>query len=88
MKRFLLLFSLILITATQVFAAAEGSFQRTLQVNGPVDLEVNTRSGNITVRSGSSSAVIINARIKAGNSWFGADETSIRDIEQHPPISQ
>jgi hypothetical protein len=36
------------------YAAVEGSFQRTLNVSGAVDLDVNTGSGSITVRTGSS----------------------------------
>lgn len=32
--------------------AAEGSFERTLTVTGPVELTVTTGSGSITVRTG------------------------------------
>lgn len=88
MKRFLLLFSLIAFGTAPVFAAAEGSFDRTFQVNGPVDLDVSTRSGDITVHTGSSSTVAIHARIRAGNLWFGSNESDVREIEQHPPVSQ
>jgi DUF4097 and DUF4098 domain-containing protein YvlB len=88
MKHFLLLFAFVALTVAQVFAAAEGSFQRTFQVSGPVDLDVSTRSGNITVHTGSAGTVIINAQIRAGNMWFGSDESAIHEIEQHPPVSQ
>jgi len=88
MKRFALVTLFLALAVAQTFAAAEGSFQRTLQVNGPVDLDVNTRSGNITVHAGSSSTVIINARIRAGNLWFGNNEGAVHEIEQHPPITQ
>jgi DUF4097 and DUF4098 domain-containing protein YvlB len=71
-------------------AAATGHFERTLQVSGPVDLEVVSGSGNITVRTGSSSAVSVSAKIHANASWlFGGDEEArVRRIEQNPPIEQ
>jgi DUF4097 and DUF4098 domain-containing protein YvlB len=87
MKRFLLLLIVAAVLSTPLFA--DGSFQRTFQVSGPVDLAVSTRSGNITVHTGSASTVSISARIRAGNSWFsGNSDSEIRDIEQHPPVSQ
>ena len=55
-----------------------------------MDLDVSTRSGYITVHTGSSSSVIINARIRTNNSWFGGggSESDVRQIEQNPPVSQ
>jgi DUF4097 and DUF4098 domain-containing protein YvlB len=90
MKRFLLIFALLAVVVAPVFAA-DGSFQRTFQVNGPVDLDVSTRSGDITVHTGSSSTVVINARIRTNmSSWFGGggSESDVRQIEQNPPVSQ
>jgi DUF4097 and DUF4098 domain-containing protein YvlB len=68
--------------------AAEGSFQRTLQVNGPVSLEVTTGSGSIQLHGGSSNQVLVSGHIRA-TSWFGGDpEERIRRIEANPPIVQ
>lgn len=72
-------------------AAAEGHFDKTLTVSGPVEMDVATGSGNITVRTGDSGKVEIHARIHADNSWFsdGRDaESRIQYIEQHPPVEQ
>jgi len=71
-------------------AAADGHFDKTLTVNGPVDMDVATGSGNVTVRTGDSGKVEIHARIHAGDSWFsGRDaESRIQYIEQHPPVEQ
>jgi hypothetical protein len=46
-------------------AAAEGSFQRTLSVNGAVNLEITTGSGTIDVRTGESNQVQVTGRIRA-----------------------
>ena len=62
-------------------AAAEGSFQRTLAVTGPVNLEVTTGSGSIHVRIGASTQVQVTGHIR-GTSWFGGDpEDRIKRIE-------
>jgi Putative adhesin len=69
-------------------AAAEGTFQRTLQVTGPVNLEVTTGSGSIQVRTGASNQVQVTGHIKSTN-WFGGDaEDRVKRIESNPPIVQ
>jgi putative adhesin len=74
------------------FAAAstpQGTFEKTFQVSGPVDLEVQTHSGDITVRSGPSGSVSIRGKIYVGDHWlFGSRHTDVSDIEQHPPLRQ
>jgi len=75
-------------TSMPALASAEGSFQRTLQVSGPVNLDVSTGSGNIRVRPGGSAQVEVIGRIKVTN-WFGRDaEDRVRRIEANPPIQQ
>ena len=83
--------TLIFILAASLagFASVVGSFDRSYQVNGPVDLEVLTRSGDITVRNGSAGTVSIHAKIHADNSWFGGDyRAQARELEKNPPIRQ
>jgi hypothetical protein len=46
-------------------AEREGSFDRTLAVNGAVDLNVETGSGRIEVRPGDTSSVRIHAVTRA-----------------------
>jgi len=80
--------AVVLFLSTLAFAA-EGSFQRTLQVSGPVDLDVQTNSGHINVRTGSSNTVQVNATIRSSNDWFGHEaEERVRQIESNPPLEQ
>jgi DUF4097 and DUF4098 domain-containing protein YvlB len=75
--------------ARPALASDEGHFDRTLTVTGAVDLDVQTGSGNITVRTGDSSKVEIHGRIHANHGWFSGDaEQHIHDIEANPPIEQ
>ncbi len=71
------------------FASVVGTFDRSFQVNGPVDLEVLTRSGDITIRSGSSGTVSIHGKIHVGNSWFeGSRKDEVQELERNPPLRQ
>lgn len=76
--------------ACSVAHAAEGSFDRSLNVTGPVDLDVTTGSGSIHVHTGSSSTVSVHATLRSHEHWGGGDhaEEKVRYLEQHPPIEQ
>ena len=77
----------VVIAASPVLAgSSEGHFDRTLNVTGTVDLDVQTGSGDITLRTGDSSKVEIHAKIH-GSGW-GEVEQHIREIENNPPIEQ
>jgi hypothetical protein len=70
---------------------AEGSFERTLAATGPVELDVSTGSGHISVRAGDSSSVHISGTIKASRSWHldeGEAERKVRYLQSNPPIEQ
>ena len=76
----------VALTAFPVFAASQGHFDRTLTVTGAVDLDVQTGSGEITLRTGDSTKVEIHARIH-GSGW-GEVEQRIHEIENNPPTEQ
>ena len=85
--------ALLLVATTAVArAAAEGSFERTLKVTGPVELDVSTGSGHIDVRTGDSSTVRIRGTIRASSGgWRSSDddaERKVRYLESNPPIEQ
>ena len=73
------------------FAAAsspQGSFERTFQVTGPVDLSVQSRSGDITVRTGPAGTVSIRGKIYVGDHCVREPAHGSVDIEQNPPLRQ
>jgi Putative adhesin len=80
----------VLCTASAVFASTpQGTFERTLPVNGTVSLDVMTHSGDVTVRAGSSGSVVIRGKIYVQNRWMeGRREGDVHSIEQNPPIRQ
>ncbi|MGE5323078.1 MAG: DUF4097 family beta strand repeat-containing protein [Actinomycetota bacterium] len=68
--------------------ASRGSFQRDLQVDGKVDLQLEAGAGRITVHTGDVHKVSIDARIRARSSWGMSGEAKIRQLENNPPIEQ
>ena len=76
-------------TAALAWPNPQGTFDRTLQVTGPVDLEVLTHSCDVRVRAGSSGMVQIHGKIFVGNNWLlGHRDADVHAIEQNPPIKQ
>jgi DUF4097 and DUF4098 domain-containing protein YvlB len=81
----------LLVASSALSASAqEGSFQKTLNVSGPVTLTVRTDSGSISVRRGSSESVAVKGTVRPRKHWLvSGDHTSaIRAVEQNPPITQ
>jgi hypothetical protein len=89
MKPFALCFCSVML-AGRIMAAEEGSFDRSVSVSGPVDLDIRTDSGGISVEPGQSSTVQIHAILKAQENGFGSGDAAsrIRELERNPPVEQ
>ncbi len=73
-----------------VALAADASFERTLKVNGPVLLGVDTGSGNIHVSAGPVNSVHIVGHVHGSNGWFGgaSSDEGVKQIAANPPLTQ
>ena len=81
--------TLLMAVSLVAMASVQGSFERTLQVTGPVELEVLTHSGDISVKSGPAGSVVIHGKIHVGDRWFtGNRQGDVSEIEKNPPIRQ
>jgi putative adhesin len=82
----------VVLLATVASASVQGTFQRTYQVTGPVDLEVLTHSGDIIVRGGPAGAVSVSGKIYVGNYFFdlgiSGRRADVQELEKNPPIRQ
>jgi Putative adhesin len=65
--------------------AAEATFDRTLTVNGRVELTVGTGSGNIHLTQGSGTQIKIHGKVKSN---WGGSEDRVQEIAKNPPIEQ
>jgi DUF4097 and DUF4098 domain-containing protein YvlB len=70
--------------------AASGMFERTLEVSGPVVLDVETGSGSIEIRRGPTAQVRIVGHIRAHRGFWNnsSAEDRVRAIEATPPVEQ
>ena len=81
--------AVLLASTLAVASTPQGTFDKTFQVSGPVDLEVQTHSGDVTIRTGSAGSVSIHGKIFVGEHWlFGNRHDDVSEIEQHPPLRQ
>lgn len=65
-----------------------GGFDRSLNVNGPVQLDVENGSGSVNVHRGGADKVEVHAKIRS-SSWFSGDiEEQAKKIIANPPIEQ
>jgi hypothetical protein len=65
--------------------ATEATFERTLTVNGHVELSVTTGSGAIHLKRGTDNQVHVFGRVRSN--WGGSD-AQVQEIASHPPIEQ
>jgi Toastrack DUF4097 len=87
MKRVLLVAVALIassLMAVRVFAA-ESTFDRTLKVNGKVDLMVSTGSGSIHITHGADGQIHVSGRVRSS---FGASDEQVSQIAANPPIEQ
>jgi len=67
---------------------ADGSFEKTFTVAGPVQLEVSTGSGDVEIAPGTGNEVRIQGEIHA-HGWSSEDaRRKLQDIVANPPVSQ
>jgi len=84
MKKLLIAAAALALAAVPALAS-EATFERTLTVNGRVELSVSTGSGNIHLTRGSDTQVHIWGKVKSG---WGGNEQRVHEIAANPPIEQ
>lgn len=90
-KLFLIFSTLLLITlaaSCSPVPGGTGRFEKTLEVTGPVRLELENGSGEVVIRAGAAGQVRVEANYEV-RAWFWQDERDVaREIRESPPVSQ
>src|ERR1700720_377289 len=68
--------------------AATGSLDRTFSVKGPIRLELNNTSGDVSITGSSDGKVHIHAEARASGMGFASPEKRISEFISNPPIEQ
>ena len=63
-------------------------FERTLKVDGPVRLDVETGSGRIEVSRGAPGRVVIRGEVRISGIFTLAEQRRVKQVAANPPISQ
>lgn len=92
-SRFRLCAVVSLVIAGSALCAAttpKGTFDKSFQVSGPVDLQVFTHSGDVIVRKGPAGTVSVKGKIFVYKNWILGDDRmqEVKEIEQNPPLRQ
>jgi len=88
LNRSLILAACFAIGSLPALASSEGTFQRTLTVNGPASIDLNTGSGNVNVRTGSSGQIQITGHVKVSGVFGNSSDDRVKHITDNPPIQQ
>jgi DUF4097 and DUF4098 domain-containing protein YvlB len=75
--------------APALASSYQGEFERTYQMSGPANLEVLSRSGDVTIHAGPAGTISVRGRIHVGDSWLtGGRKDAVAEIEKNPPVRQ
>jgi len=68
--------------------SATGSFDRTLSVNGPIRLELNNASGDVSITGSADGKVHVHDNAQASGFGFESPEKRLNALMANPPIEQ
>ena len=68
--------------------AASGSFDRTLSVSGPIRLELNNTSGDVSITGSADAKVHIHGTARSSGMGFESPEKRLSELLANPPIEQ
>jgi Putative adhesin len=83
-----LLLSVLLNAGCAMGPAASGSFDRTLNVSGPIRLELNNAAGDVSITGSSDGKVHVHGDARASSFGFESPDKRISDLLANPPVEQ
>jgi hypothetical protein len=69
-------------------SAAQGSFDRTYTVNGPIRLDLANASGSVRITGSTDNKVHVHGEIRARSFFFNDPDKQARELSANPPIEQ
>src|SRR5499433_658277 len=68
--------------------AAQGSFDRTYTVSGPIRLDLTNASGSVRITGSTDNKVHVHGEIRARSFLFNDPNKQARELSANPPIEQ
>ena len=83
-----LLFAALASAGCAMGPSASGSFDRTLSVSGPIRLELNNTSGDVSITGSADGKVHVHADARSSGMGFESPEKRLNELLANPPIEQ
>jgi DUF4097 and DUF4098 domain-containing protein YvlB len=83
-----LLLAALATTGCAMGPSANGSFDRTLSVDGPIRLEITNTSGDVSITGSGDGKVHVHAEAHASGMGFESPEKRMSELLANPPIEQ
>ena len=83
-----LLFAALATAGCAMGPSASGSFDRTLSVSGPIRLELNNTSGDVSITGSADGKVHVHADARSSGMGFESPEKRLNELLANPPIEQ
>src|SRR5882762_11186528 len=83
-----LLFGALASAGCAMGPSASGSFDRTLNVNGPIRLEFNNTSGDVSITGSADGKVHVHGDARSSGIGFESPEKRMNELLANPPIEQ
>jgi len=85
---FVLLASAAILAGCGTGIAAQGSFDRTYTVTGPIRLDLANASGSVRITGSTDNKVHVHGEIRARSFFFNDPRKQARELSANPPIEQ
>lgn len=67
----------------------QGHFERTFQVSGAAQLDIDSGSSDFVIKNGPFGVITVSGKIHVGNSWLTGRRTAdVQELEKNPPLHQ
>ena len=83
-----LLFAALASAGCAMGPSVSGSFDRTLSVSGPIRLELNNTSGDVSITGSADGKVHVHADAHASGMGFESPEKRLNELLANPPVEQ
>ena len=81
-------FALAVLGGCYAGAAANGTFDRSFNVSGPIRLELTNASGDVNITGSSDGKVHVRGEVRASGFGFENPQKRIDDTDSNPPVEQ
>src|SRR5713226_5109249 len=82
------LFAALVAAGCAMGPSVSGSFDRTLSVKGPIRLELNNTSGDVSITGSADGKVHVHGDARASGMGFETPEKRLNELLANPPIEQ